>query len=108
MARTRPRRIYWDANCFIDYLQGEPGAERLEGVIELVDKGEVVLVTSAVISGGVMAVYSVLLIILNRRALPEAIKLKGWRLPVLVIAAAFYIFFVSWFILTQIQSLMGG
>ena len=68
----------------------------------------ILLVTSAVISGGVMAVYSVLLIILNRRALPEAIMLKGWRLPVLVLAAAFYIFFVSWFIVTQIQSLMGG
>jgi hypothetical protein len=68
----------------------------------------ILLVTSAVISGGVMAVYSVLLIILNRRALPEAIKLKGWRLPVLVIAALFYIFFVGWFIVTQIQGLMGG
>jgi hypothetical protein len=68
----------------------------------------VLLVTSAVISGGVMAVYSVLLIILNRRALPEAIKLKGWRLPVLVIAAVFYIFFVGWFIVAQIQGLMGG
>ena len=68
----------------------------------------ILLVTSAVISGGVMAVYSVLLLILNRRALPEAIKLKGWRLPVLVIAAVFYIFFVGWFIVTQIQGLLGG
>jgi hypothetical protein len=25
-----------------------------------------------------------------------------------VIAAAFYIFFVGWFIVTQIQSLLGG
>jgi hypothetical protein len=68
----------------------------------------ILLVTSAVISGGVMAVYSVLLLQLNRRALPEAIRLKGWRLPVLAIAAVFYIFFVGWFIVTQIQSLLGG
>ncbi len=66
------------------------------------------LVTSACISGGVMAVYSVLLLQLNRTALPEAIKLKGWRLPVMVIAALFYIFFVGWFIVVQIQGLLGG
>jgi hypothetical protein len=66
------------------------------------------LVTSACISGGVMAVYSVLLLQLNRSALPEAIRLKGWRLPVMVIAALFYIFFVGWFIVAQIQSLLGG
>ena len=68
----------------------------------------ILLVTSACISGGVMAVYSVLLLQLNRRALPEAIKLKGWRLPIMVIAALFYIFFVGWFIVVQIQSLLGG
>jgi hypothetical protein len=35
----------------------------------------------------------VLLIVLNRRALPEFAKLKGWRLPVMVFCAAFYILF---------------
>ena len=68
----------------------------------------ILLVTSACISGGVMAVYSVLLIQLNRTALPEAIRVKGWRLGVLVLAALFYIFFVGWFIVVQIQSLLGG
>ena len=68
----------------------------------------ILLVTSACISGGVMAVYSVLLIQLNRTALPEAIRVKGWRLGVLVLAALFYIFFVGWFIVAQIQSLLGG
>ncbi|HEY0128259.1 MAG TPA: Nramp family divalent metal transporter, partial [Rubrobacteraceae bacterium] len=68
----------------------------------------ILLVTSACISGGVMAVYSVLLIQLNRTALPEAIRVKGWRLGVLVLAALFYIFFVGWFIITQIQGLLGG
>ena len=68
----------------------------------------VLLVTSACISGGVMAIYSVLLLQLNRTALPEAIRLKGWRLPVMVFAALFYLFFVGWFIVVQIQGLMGG
>ena len=68
----------------------------------------ILLVTSACISGGVMAVYSVLLIKLNRSALPEAIRVKGWRLGVLVLAALFYIFFVGWFIVAQIQGALGG
>ena len=68
----------------------------------------ILLVTSACISGFVMAVYSVLLIQLNRTALPEAIRVKGWRLGVLVLAALFYIFFVGWFIVVQIQGLLGG
>jgi hypothetical protein len=68
----------------------------------------ILLVTSACISGGVMAVYSVLLLQLNRTALPEEIKLKGWRLIVLAIAALFYIFFVGWFIIAQIQGALGG
>ena len=68
----------------------------------------ILLVTSACISGGVMAIYSVLLIQLNRKALPEAIRLKGWRLPVMVIASLFYIFFVGWFIIAQIQGALGG
>jgi hypothetical protein len=68
----------------------------------------ILLVTSACISGFVMAVYSVLLIQLNRTALPEAIRVKGWRLGVLVLAALFYIFFVGWFLIAQIQGLLGG
>jgi hypothetical protein len=65
-------------------------------------------VTSACISGGVMAVYTVLLLILNRRALPEAIRLQGWRLPVMAFASIFYIFFVGWFIVVTIQGALGG
>ena len=40
-----------------------------------------------------MAIYSVLIIILNRRALPEFARLKGWRLPVMIVIALFYIAF---------------
>jgi hypothetical protein len=34
-----------------------------------------------------MALYSTMLIVLNRRALPNEIKLKGWRLLIIIITA---------------------
>jgi hypothetical protein len=51
------------------------------------------LVISATAGGFVMAIYSVLLIMLNRKALPEFARLKGWRFPLMVLIALFYIAF---------------
>jgi hypothetical protein len=51
------------------------------------------LVISATGGGFVMAIYSVLLILLNRKALPEFARLKGWRLPIMVLIALFYVAF---------------
>jgi hypothetical protein len=56
-------------------------------------KPVVLLVISATAGGFVMAIYSVLLVVLNRRALPEFARLKGWRLPVMVLIALFYVAF---------------
>ena len=53
----------------------------------------VLLIISSAGGGIVMALYSVMLIVLNRGALPDAIKLKGWRLPVMVVTALFFLFF---------------
>ena len=53
----------------------------------------ILLVLASTGGGFVMAFYSVLLIVLNRRALPEFAKLKGWRVPVMIFCAAFFIFF---------------
>jgi hypothetical protein len=58
----------------------------------------ILVVLSATGNGFVMAFYSVLLIVLNRRALPEFAKLKGWRVPVMVFCAAFYILFALYLI----------
>ncbi len=65
----------------------------------------VLLVLSATGGGIVMAFYSVLLILLNRRALPEFAKLKGWRLPVMVLIA---IFFVSFALVLAYQMVTQG
>src|ERR671911_743611 len=52
----------------------------------------------------VMATYSTLLNWLNRRHLPEYAKLKGWRSPVIVFVALFYLLptlYVAYLLVTQ-------
>ncbi|ODS56344.1 MAG: hypothetical protein ABS36_08055 [Acidobacteria bacterium SCN 69-37] len=48
----------------------------------------VLLIISATVGGGMMCVYSVLLIIINRRFLPEPIRVRSYRLGILVWAVA--------------------
>jgi hypothetical protein len=64
----------------------------------------VFLILSA--SGGffVMAAYSTLLNFTNRRYLPEWARLKGWRSPIMVFVALFYLFpslYVIYLLVTQ-------
>jgi hypothetical protein len=50
-----------------------------------------------------MALYSTMLIVLHRRALPAEIRLKGWRLPIIAITALMFIS-LSLFLLYKIIS----
>jgi len=50
------------------------------------DQPLVLLVISSVVGGFMMFVYSILLIRLNRTALPKAIQVRGYRLAVMVLA----------------------
>ena len=65
----------------------------------------IVLLTMSAAGGFfVMAAYSVLLNFLNRRYLPEYAKLKGWRSPVIVLVALFYLLptlYVTYILFTQ-------
>jgi hypothetical protein len=73
-------------------------------VIILTGIEPVVLLIIASSGGGfVMALYSTMLIVLNRRALPDNIKLKGWRLPIIAITALMFIS-LSLFLLYKIIS----
>ncbi|MDQ4116836.1 MAG: Nramp family divalent metal transporter [Actinomycetota bacterium] len=63
----------------------------------------VLLVISSAGGGFVMAFYSVLVILLNRRCLPDFTRLKGWRLPVMILVALFYVAF-SVFLIYQMIS----
>ena len=66
------------------------------------------LVLAACLNGLVMFVYSVLLIVLNRRALPGAVKVRGFRLAMLGVAVLFYGFFGGWYIIDRASLLFGG
>jgi hypothetical protein len=65
----------------------------------------ILLVLASTGGGIVMAFYSVLLIMLNRRVLPEFARLKGWRVPVMVLIA---IFFVSFALLLVYRMVVNG
>jgi len=70
----------------------------------------VLLVLSATGGFFVMAMYSTLLNVLNRRHLPEFAKLKGWRSPVIVFVALFYLLptlYVAYLLVTQGPSAFG-
>ncbi|MFI6496674.1 Nramp family divalent metal transporter [Nonomuraea typhae] len=64
------------------------------------DQPLILLVFSASFAAVMMFVYSILLIILNRRALPDAIKVRSYRLAALVWSV---LFFGSLTVLTLIQ-----
>lgn len=68
----------------------------------------VLLVISAVLNGIVMFIYSALLIWLNRRTLPDAIKMRGFRLFALGWAVLLFGFFSTITIIERAGSLFGG
>jgi hypothetical protein len=68
----------------------------------------ILLVISACLSGMVMFVYSILLIQLNRRGLPPAIRVRGLRLGMLMFATLFYGFFSGWLIVVQVGAYLAG
>lgn len=54
------------------------------------DQPLVLLVISSCVSGVMMAIYGVLLIVMNKRALPTPIRIRTFRTVVIVLAVAFY------------------
>nr|MBA3424071.1 Nramp family divalent metal transporter [Rubrobacter sp.] len=70
----------------------------------------VLLVISSTGGFFVMALYSTLLNLLNRRHLPEFAKLKGWRSWVIVFVAAFYVLpslYVAYLLVAQGPAAFG-
>jgi hypothetical protein len=63
------------------------------------------LIVSTCAASVVTLLYSILLVKLNIRDLPAAIRLRGWRLGGLLIAIAFYGFFAVAMVVTQLQKL---
>ena len=67
----------------------------------------VLLMTAACLNGLVMVVYGVLLIQLNLRGLPPALRIGGLRLVMLALATAFYAFFGGWLVIAQVRAFLG-
>ena len=70
------------------------------------DQPLVLLVLSACLNGIVMFIYSILLIKLNRKGLPAAIRVRGFRLGALCFAVLFYGFFAGWYVVVQVGELV--
>ncbi len=67
----------------------------------------ILLVIASAGGGVVMAFYSVMLIVLNRKVLPDVAKLKGWRVPIMVFIAIFFVIFSLILVYSQISGLFG-
>jgi hypothetical protein len=63
------------------------------------------LIVSTCAASVVTLLYSVLLVRLNVRDLPAAVRMRGWRLGGMIAAIAFYGFFAVAMVVTQLQKL---
>jgi hypothetical protein len=71
------------------------------------DQPLVLLVISASVGGTMMCLYSILLFVLNRRGLPEAIRVRSYRAAALVWSAGFFGVLAVLTIWQQVQKLVG-
>jgi hypothetical protein len=72
------------------------------------DQPLILLVFSASFAAVMMFVYSILLIILNRKALPDAIRVRSYRLGALIWSVAFFGTLTVIVVIQQAQKLLGG
>jgi hypothetical protein len=72
-----------------------------------IDQPTTLVIIASSLSGVVMFIYSILLIQLNRRALPEAIKVKGYRLVILFVSVLFFGYFSIVYIIDKVPGLLG-
>ncbi|MFI7134039.1 Nramp family divalent metal transporter [Nonomuraea sp. NPDC050153] len=71
------------------------------------DQPLILLVFSACFAAVMMFVYSILLIVLNRRSLPEPIKVRSYRLGALIWSVAFFGTLTVLVVIQQAQKLFG-
>ncbi|WP_084957727.1 Nramp family divalent metal transporter [Thermoactinospora rubra] len=72
------------------------------------DQPLILLVMSASFAAVMMFVYSILLIVLNRRALPGPLKVRSYRLGALVWSVAFFGTLTVMVLIQQVQKLVSG
>ena len=72
-----------------------------------IDQPLVLLVISASVGGTMMCLYSALLLVLNRRGLPEPIRVRSYRVVALIWSTAFFGVLASLTMWQQLQRLFG-
>ena len=72
------------------------------------DQPLVLLVIGAALSAMVMFIYSILLIVLNRKALPAMIRISGYRLVIMGVAVLWFGYFSTRVLIAYIPQLWGG
>ena len=72
------------------------------------DQPLVLLVIGAALSAMVMFIYSILLIVLNRKALPAMIRISGYRLVIMGVAVVWFGYFSVRVLIAYIPQLWGG
>src|SRR3712207_2932020 len=72
------------------------------------DQPIVLLVIAAVVGGFMMFIYSGLLILINRRTLPEPIRVRGIRLGMLIWAILLFGTLSALTFRAQLENLLGG
>ena len=66
------------------------------------------LVIGSALSAMVMFIYSILLIVLNRKALPAMLRLSGFRLVIMGVAVIWFGYFSARVLIAYIPQLWGG
>lgn len=72
-----------------------------------IDQPTTLVIVASSLNGAVMFVYSILLIQLNRKALPEAIKVRSYRLAALVVSILFFGYFTTVYAIDKVPELLG-
>jgi hypothetical protein len=62
-------------------------------LLTITEQPLLLIVISSALSAGVMFIYSILLIVLNRKALPKMIRLSGYRLAIIGFAVVWFGYF---------------
>ena len=72
-----------------------------------IDQPTTLVIVASSLNGAVMFVYSILLIQLNRKALPAAIKVRSYRLVALVVSILFFGYFTTVVAIDKVPELLG-
>jgi hypothetical protein len=111
VAWLRENKFWSEGRLYYAFLWGEIA---LACAILLLDEWHIKVGTmqyfklAAAMNGGVMFLYAMALVVVNRWRLPAAVRIPAWRLAILVATAAFFGFFTVWAGFDLVRFLLSG